>query len=162
MTSINADFVLSFIEATDDIFKKMISRELKRKEVYVKKNYVMFGDISGIVGLSGRLCGTTAVSLPGDMAIDCIGEMIGEDTSGGLSEKVVQDGVGEIINMISGQARTTLASTPYKIQCTLPTIISGRGHELYHRDSTSNVSVIFETDRGEEFALDICLEEDEA
>ena len=146
---------LPFVEATHSTFELMVGMSISRKEVYIKKNYVMFGDISGVIGVSGKVCGTSAVTLPGPFAIECIGAMLGEEIESGLNDLVVHDGVGELINMIAGQAKTTLASTPYRIDCTLPTIISGRGHELYHRQGTYCVSTIFQTDAGDEFALDV-------
>ena len=155
---INLDFIRPFIDATHSIFEMMMGRKVRRKEVYFKKNHVMFGDITGVVGVSGKICGTTAVSLPATAAIDCIATMIGEDVPQEMTERVVHDGVGEIINMITGSAKTALSSTPLKIECTLPTIISGRGHELYHREGVCNLSLVFETEKGEEFALDVCME----
>lgn len=159
MVNINPDFILPFIESTHTTFELMMNRKIKRKDVYIKKNYVMFGDISGVVGVSGKMCGTSSVSLPAEFAVDVVGDMMGEDVAGGIGDMVVHDGVGEIINMVAGGARTTLGTTQLKIECTLPTIISGRGHELYHRCDTTSVSMIFETDRGEEFAIDICTQE---
>jgi len=37
-------------------------------------------------------------------------------------------------------------------------IISGRGHEMYHKEGISNTSIIFESEPGKEFALDICVQ----
>lgn len=159
MSEIHVPFLLPFIEAVHSTFETMMRRNISRKEIYTKKNHVMFGDISGVVGISGKICGTSSVSLPGPMAIECIGDMMREEISDGLVDTMVQDGVGEIINMVAGSAKTALANTEYEIECTLPTIISGRGHELYHREGTCNVSIIFETDKGEEFALDVCMKE---
>lgn len=155
MQKINTDFILPFIEATHTTFKMMVHCELRRKEVYIKKNFVMFGDISGIIGFSGAVCGTAAISLPGPFAFKCIENMMGETPEGGLTDRVVNDGVGEIVNLIAGQAKTTLSTTPHRFEITLPTIISGRGHELYHRQGTSIVSIIFETAEGEELAVDV-------
>ena len=133
----------------------MIGTSIKRKDVYVKKNYVMFGDISGVIGVSGKVTGSSAVSLPGPLALKVVSAMMGEEVTGGLTDTIVHDGVGELINMIAGCAKTTLSSTPYKFDITLPTIISGRGHEMYHKQGTQCVSMIFETDSGDEFALDV-------
>lgn len=152
---VNTEFVLPFFEATHSTFELMLGRKVSRKDTYIKKSYTMFGDVSGIIGVSGKMCGTTAVSLPGDLAISCIGSMMGEEITGGLNDLIIQDGVGEIINMIAGQAKTTLSSTEYRFDITLPTIISGVGHELYHKQGTLCLSVIFETEDGDEFAVDV-------
>ena len=155
MQQINADFIVPFIDATRSAFDIMLHMKLRQKEVYIKKNHVMFGDITGIIGISGSVCGTSAVTLPGPFAIKCIGDMMDEKIDNGLSDMVVHDGVGEIINLIAGQAKVTLGNRDLPIACTLPTIISGRGHELYHKQGTVIVSTIFETEDGEEFAVDV-------
>ncbi|MDP7638708.1 MAG: chemotaxis protein CheX [Candidatus Hydrogenedentes bacterium] len=106
----------------------------------------MFGDVSGVVGVSGMICGTSAVTLPAQFVIDCVSAMTGgEEITGGIGDVIVHDGVGELINMIVGQAKTTLGSTQYKFDITLPTVISGRGHEMYHKQRTVCISTIFET-----------------
>ena len=158
MQVINTDFIIPFIDSTKSTFEIMLQKQVKQKEAYVKKNYVMFGDISGTIGISGKVAGTVTVSMPAEFALSCIREMIGEDEDFALSDMVVHDGVGEVINMIAGGAKTTLSGTEHAINFTLPTIISGRGHEMYHSQKTSNTSIIFETDKGEEFALDICVQ----
>lgn len=158
--AIDSEFVLPFFEATHSTFEMMMNMKIQRKEVYVKKNFVMFGDLSGVIGFSGDICGTSAVSLPGPLAIRCVGEMLGEESTAGLTSTVVHDGVGEIMNMIAGQAKTTLSSTEYRFEITLPTIISGRGHELYHKQGTCCVSMIFTVEaNGEEFAVDVSTAE---
>lgn len=158
MQTINADFIIPFIDSTKSTFEIMLQKQVKQKEAYIKKNYVMFGDISGTIGVSGKVCGTVAVSMPAEFALNCIREMIGEDEEFALSDMVVHDGVGELINMIAGGAKTSLSGTENAINFTLPTIISGRGHEMYHSQKTSNTSVIFQTDQGDEFSLDVCVQ----
>ena len=71
---------------------------------------------------------------------------------------VVHDGIGEFINMIAGGAKTTLGSTKHAFNFTLPTIVSGRGHEMHHKQGTCNTSIIFADENGQEFALDLCTE----
>lgn len=155
MSKINTDFIIPFINATHSTFEIMMRLKLTRHETYIKKNYVMFGDVTGFIGVSGKLCGTAAISMPGPLAVECIGAMMNEEIAEGWADMAVHDGVGEIINMIAGQAKTTLGNTPYRFEITLPIIVSGRGHELYHKQGTTSVSVIFSTEKGEELAVDI-------
>lgn len=157
MAAINVDFFLPFVEATHSAFEMMASKVLERKEVYIKKNYVMYGDISGIIGLSGATTGIACISLPASFAVKTIGEMIGEEISGGVNDAVVHDGVGELINLIAGQARTTLSGTRYRFEVSLPTIISGRGHEVYHKQGTCCASMVFESRDNSLFTIDVCM-----
>lgn len=154
---INTAFIVPFIEAVHSTFEMMMGRKVTRKDVYIKKNYVMFGDVSGVIGVSGISAGTTAISFPASLAIRTVEDILGEKVTGGIGDVMVHDGVGEIINMIAGQAKTTLATTPMKFDITLPTIISGRGHELYHKQDTQCTSIIFATDDDQEFSLDLCI-----
>lgn len=158
MQDIELNFVMPFVESTHHMFDMMIHQKITRKEVYVKKNYVMFGDISGTIGLSGKINGTGAISLPGPVALKCINNMVGSEVATSIYDEEVHDGVGELINMIAGNAKTALSPTEFAIDFTLPTIISGRGHELYHKQGTTNLSMIFETSDGDEFSFDLCTQ----
>lgn len=160
MATINVDFFLPFIEATHSAFSMMASKKIVRKEVYIKKNYVMYGDISGLIGLSGDTTGIAAISMPAPLAVKTIGEMIGEEITGGVNDAVIHDGVGELINLIAGQARTTLSGTRYRFEVSLPTIISGRGHEIYHKQGTCCASMLFESGSNESFTVDVCMPDD--
>ena len=158
MQKLNPEFIVPFIDATRSAFEIMLQMKLKQKEAYIKKNYVMFGDISGSIGISGNVCGIVSVSLPADFALHCIRTLMQEEEDVVLSDTVVHDGVGELINMIAGGAKTTLSGGTNSINFTLPTIISGRGHEMYHKEGPCNPSIIFESDDGKEFALDVCIQ----
>jgi len=155
LQDIELAFVMPFVDSTHRMFDMMMKQKIVRKEVYIKKNYVMFGDISGTIGLSGKINGTGAISLPGPLALKCINDMVGSEVATSIYDEEVHDGVGELINMIAGNAKTVLSPTEYAIDFTLPTIISGRGHELYHKKGTTNLSMVFETGDGLEFSFDL-------
>ena len=160
MQKINADFVVPIIDATQSTFEMMFNLKLKQKEAYVKKNYVMFGGISGFIGVSGNVCGFVSVSLPASFALGCIRSLIGEEEGASLSDMVVHEGVGELINMIAGGAKTTLSGSENAFSFSLPTIISGKGHEMYRKEGTCNTSILFESEPGKEFVLDACVQVD--
>jgi chemotaxis protein CheX len=109
MQQINTDFIVPFVEATQSTFHLMMGMKLAQKEAYVKKNYVTFGDISGFVGVSGGVCRFVSVSLPASFALECIRTMIREEEGAELGDMVVHDGIGELINVIAGGAKTVLS-----------------------------------------------------
>ncbi|MCF6283871.1 MAG: chemotaxis protein CheX [Candidatus Hydrogenedentes bacterium] len=151
------ELISPFIEATKETFSTMVSMDLRRKEVFIKQGFDMYGDTSGIIGLSGTTTGTCALSLPADLAQDSVRAMLMTPDDEILSESETRDGVGELINMIAGGAKTKLSSTQYKFNITLPTIISGGKHEVFHRSSAHCVVVVFENINNKTFALDICV-----
>ena len=157
MAKINVELLAPFITATHKTFQTMLGEEITRKSVSLKKGYLMIGDISGMIGMSGSLTGTCSLSMPGPLAVQLIENMIGEKIEHGVQDIVVHDGVGELINVITGDAKTRLSDTKYKFNMTLPTIITGHGFEIYHRKGTRCVSIAFIDSEGLEFAVDVTV-----
>ena len=156
-SSLKIELIAPFIDATKETFATMVSMKVRRKEVFIKQGYDMYGDVSGIIGLSGTTTGTCALSMPVSMASRTIRAMLMTPDDEMLAETEIRDGVGELINMIAGGAKTKLSSTMYKFNMTLPTIISGGKHEVFHRGGTYCVVIVFENAEQESFALDICI-----
>lgn len=156
-SSLKIELIAPFIEATKDAFSTMVSMQIRRKEVFIKQGYEMYGDVSGVMGLSGTTTGTCALSMPVALAQKAVRAMMMTPDDEVLAESEIRDGVGELINMIAGGAKTKLSNTMYKFNMTLPTIISGGPHEVFHRASTYCVVIVFENIDRETFALDVCI-----
>lgn len=156
-TSPKVELITPFIEAAKDTFQTMASMELRRKEVFLKQGFTMYGDISGVVGLSGVTTGTCALSLPNDLAEEVIRNLLMTPESTPLPEEGLRDGVGELVNMVAGGAKTRLSASQYTFDITLPTIISGGEHEVFHRSSTHCVVIVLENRKGQTLALDVCV-----
>jgi chemotaxis protein CheX len=81
--------------------------------------------------------------------------MFGEDMRA-INEEI-GDAVGEIANMISGQARQALEEMGRPLQAAIPSVIMGKGHQITHFTSHPVIAVPFETDNGG-FTIEICFE----
>jgi chemotaxis protein CheX len=144
-----------FIEATMEVFRTASSMEIVRKDLFLKKNYRMFGDVSGVMGLNGEASGTVVISMSSRLACDLVGRMLGEEPEPTVSE-TVRDGIGEVVNMIAGRAKAVLAGSQYHFQISLPAVIAGTGHEIAHRNGAPCIVVVFEVEN-EEFAIQVSL-----
>ena len=153
--AVNVEFINPFIEATRNLFSTMCGMKVDRKSLFLKNDHQMFGDISGVMGLSGAATGSVVISMPGRLACEAVGKMLGEAPMKELNESVC-DGVAEIINMIAGQAKAALAKTKYHFTISLPTVVKGTGHEIAHKQGTPNIVVIFGAG-AQEFAIQVCL-----
>ena len=153
--SVNVEFINPFIDATKNVFATMCKVEVTRKKLFLKDDYKMMGDVSGVMGLSGVATGTVVVSMPTVFACLVVGNMFGEPPKTELTAEVA-DAVGEIINMISGQAKAALVKTKYHFTISLPSVVSGSGHEIMHKKGTPNIVVLFDG-AGHEFSVQVCL-----
>ncbi len=153
------ELVVPFIDATKEIFSTMAGIEVQRRDIYIKKGYAMFGDVSGVIGLSGKPGGTCAVSMPQALAVSSVSNMLGMPPDQPPEPAEIRDGVGEMINMIAGRAKAILSTTHYRFDITLPTIISGGPHELFQRSGSLCIVILFQANTRQEFTLDVCVAE---
>lgn len=143
-----------FIQATLDILKMMASMEAVSGKPYVKKNHVAKGDVSAVVGVTGDKTGTIAVSFSRPCAIALVKGMLGDDIQDIIQD--TQDAVGEVTNMVSGQARAALVELGITLQGSTPTVIMGDGHLIRHMSANPVVAIPFTTPNGE-FTVEFCF-----
>ncbi len=144
-----------FISATLDLMSTMANLQVTRKELFLKKNYRLFGDISGIMNFSGKINGAVVVSFNEDLACEIVGRILGTAPETITSEEL-KDGVGEIINIISGNAKALLSGTEFGHEITLPAVVTGMGHEIRHPQNAPCIVVIFEAS-GRPFAIQVSM-----
>jgi chemotaxis protein CheX len=154
---LKVELISPFVEGAKETFNIMANTKIRRKDLYIKTGFQMFGDVSGVIGLSGTTAGTCAISLPETFARKVVRQILGLEQDANLPDSDMRDGIGEMINMIAGCAKASLAGSQYKFNLTLPTIISGGKHEFFQRTGTYCVVILFETADKEEFTLDVCV-----
>jgi len=153
--SIDVNLINPFITATQNALETMTMMKIVKKDLFLKDDYRMFGDISGVMGLSGDAEGSVVISLPQALALKIFAKMVGEEEKTAIDDDV-KDAVGEVINVISGQAKGALANTKYHFIISLPSVVIGTGHEISHRSGTPCIAVTFEC-AGEVFAIQVSL-----
>ena len=123
-----AKFIHPFLTATVNVLKTMASLDPKPGKPFMKDNKDALGDVSGIIGLTGASKGALIVSFSKACALKVISAMLMEEFTE-INEEV-KDGIGEITNMISGDARRQLEGIGMEFQAGIPTVISGKNHEI--------------------------------
>lgn len=123
-----ATYINPFLKGTVNVLKTMASLEPVPGKPYLKDDKLSMGDISGIIGLTGAKQGSVVVSFTKDCALKIISSMMAQEYTE-LNDEV-RDAVGEITNMISGDARRHLAELGLKFEAGIPTVITGKGHEI--------------------------------
>lgn len=144
-----------FIAATVDVLSTMAMITPAPGKPFVKKDNVARGDVSGIIGITGEKNGTISVTFTRACAVAIVKNMLGEDIQDIIND--VKDAVGELTNMISGQARRGLSEMGYVFQGATPTVIMGENHSISHVTSGPIMAVPFTTEHGE-FTVEVSFE----
>ncbi len=146
----------AFIKAVTGILSTMAGLEAKAGMPFVKKENMPSGDISALIGVTGPKCGTIAVSFTRSAAEVLVAGMLGDDVMD--MDQDMQDAVGEVTNMVSGQARAALAEKGMPLQGATPSVITGQGHCIKHMTSSPVMAIPFALGGGSTFTVEFCLE----
>jgi chemotaxis protein CheX len=152
----DVQFINPFLEGTIDVLKTMAMIEPVVGKPYVKKDNNAEGDISGIIGMTGSVRGSLALSFSEPSILMIVSNMLGERYAEINDE--VRDAVGEITNMISGVARKKLESKGYYISAAIPTVVSGKNHAILHVLGGPSIIIPFKVSNWS-FYVDFCLDD---
>jgi chemotaxis protein CheX len=151
----DVNLINPFIEATLHVLSSLAFTQAKAGKPYLKKDALAQGDVSGIVGLTGETSGTLSVSFSEKSILTIVSNMFGEPVAEINDE--VKDAVGEILNIVSGQARQKLESKGRVLKGAIPTVITGKNHTISHITKHPIIAIPFDTDNGG-FTIEVCLE----
>jgi chemotaxis protein CheX len=144
-----------FSEAAMMAMKEMAGMQITINTVYQKNGYRMFGDISAVIGLIAKTEGSLVISFPSETAKAVVGRILAS-VQCESNDDVIRDCVGEIANVIAGQARGVMIDTPYRFGMSTPTIVAGAHHEICHKAGMPCLVVVFGSDVGD-FAMQLCM-----
>ena len=144
-----------FIEATVHILETMASTKAEAGKPYLKEDNVARGDVTGVIGLTGNANGSISVSFTEETILSIVSNMFGEEIKE-LNEEI-KDTVGEITNMISGQARQKLDEIGRSLKAAIPSVIMGKDHTITHISKHPVIAIPFHT-RDDEFTIEVCFE----
>ena len=144
-----------FINATVKVLETMAFVKSSAGKVYLKKDSVAKGDISGVIGITGAQNGTISVTFDKSCILKIVSNMLGENMD--VINRDVQDAVGELTNMISGQARVGLEEMGKVFQAAIPTVITGENHTLISIARGPKFAIPFKTQDGN-FTIEVCFD----
>ena len=123
--NINAEYVNPFLEAASAVFKSILNVDLRRGKLVIKENPSPAMDIAIIIGITGGITGEVVYSMEFTMV-----QKIADILAPGLSEEQIKqeykDIIGELANMITGNAMNLFATTGKTIDITTPTVVEGK------------------------------------
>lgn len=119
------DLTDAFGKAITHILKTMAKIEPHLDRIEFKEKDHLGGDVSGILGLSsGSKSVEVALSFSKEAALIVYSAMLGEKAT--EIDASVVDLVGELTNMLGGNARSTLSEKGISFTSTLPMVVIGK------------------------------------
>jgi chemotaxis protein CheX len=152
--SINVDYINPFIEATINTFQTMVNVVPTRDKVFLKGEGEEVYGVSGIIGLGGEATGAVVLNFPEQVAIAAVSKFVGEEATT-ITSNVV-DGVGELTNIIAGDAKNRLMQKGYKFEIGLPKIVTGRSYITAQNKAIPCIVISFTSDLGK-FCIEVSL-----
>lgn len=156
MSSSGVEIAKPFVQATINVLSTMAGLDPQPGKPYVKQDNTAKGDVSAVIGFTGDKNGSISVSFSKKCAIAVVKAMLGDDVEDILRD--TKDAVGEVSNMISGQARAGLAEMGMHFQGSTPSVILGDNHSITHVTKSQVVAIPFSTSYGD-FTVEFCFEE---
>lgn len=117
-------FINPFISSIKAVFRTMVNTEVTVGKPYVHNESAATADVSGVIGFSGDASGCVVLSFPKEVACKAASAFAGIDIDEAHPD--FADAVGELANMIAGNAKKDFAGMSVSIS--LPSVIVGKEH----------------------------------
>lgn len=148
-----AAYINPFIDAVVRLFQTMTTLPVSIGPPGLNQDAKPCHDVCGVIDISGAVTGRVVVSMPEKLAAVLASELLGDPVAG--FDEDCMDAVGEIANMIAGNAKTDFPAEAGAIS--VPRIIIGRENVPYPQ-ATPIISIPCETDKGP-LQIDVALKE---
>jgi chemotaxis protein CheX len=106
----------------------MLDIDLVSKDPMKRESRRTTADVTGIMGFTGDRRGTMSVSMSSSSALTIYAKLLNEELKGMAPEII--DAVGELTNIISGQARKELEKEDLHLIAHVPLVFVGRDIEV--------------------------------
>lgn len=147
-------YIEPFVEATINVFRDFFGEApVAQKPFLLKREEEQGFELSGIIGIGGDSKGVVVVSLPEALAAKLTGKLTGQAVTGVTDD--VMDTVGEIVNIVAGNAKKGLEQ--YRLLISLPSIVRGHSHQVAWPSGIPIVGIPFSLKDGQ-FFLAVGLE----
>jgi len=145
-----------FLAAAMHVLKTMADTDARPGKPFLKRDDKAIGDVSAIIGITGAARGSMAMVFTEKCIKGIASVLLGEELT--QINNAMGDAVGELTNMICGDARRRLAEGGFVLQAGIPTVIAGKNHSVMHIAGGPRLAVPFETVHGS-FMVEVAFAE---
>ena len=140
-----AEYVNPFLTPAKRVWEKELGCELDLEEYEADLSAVTVEDITAVIRIQGLLDGYVLYGFDEETALAVVSEMMGEDVE--EIDNIGYSALGELANMISGNATTELAVAGYHCQISPPMIFKSPGVR-FAQSKVQQILVVFDSDIG--------------
>ena len=153
----NVEFINPFLASTVNVIRIMTFTDPRPEKPFQRQHEnASLGDITGVIGLTGAMNASMALSFSETAILYIVSNMFGEACK--EIDIEVQDAVGELTNMICGDARRILAENGLRFEGAIPTVITGRKHQIAHTVPGPTIVAPFGLGEHGSFFVEVCFE----
>jgi chemotaxis protein CheX len=149
---VKVKYINPFLNASVHLFKEYLGFKVTTGSPFVLEDPQSLCEVSGLIGLAGETVGAVVLSFSRETAISIVSKMAGR-TYNALGTDVI-DGVGELINIIAGNAKKELED--FRIEISLPGVITGTTYRIHWPEGIPVVCIPFESEVGP-FTVNVSL-----
>jgi len=150
-------YINPFIESTLRSLDMMANITAEKIGLELKDDHITAYEISAIIGLTGGASGSVIISLPEKLACKIASNMLMEDIQS--MNQNVEDAIGEIGNIVVGDARRTLMQDGHSLNISIPTVVIGAGHRISRPGNVPCIAIPFRTAFGD-FEVNVGIREE--
>jgi chemotaxis protein CheX len=139
-----AEYINPFLAASINLFNTYLKFDVKNSPPYINQDVQNLNEVSAIIGLAGDIAGAVVLSFTRETAITMASRFSGQKHVG-LSKEVL-DAIGEMVNIISGNAKKDLME--FRIEISLPGVITGNKYKINWPQGVPVITIPFESEAG--------------
>lgn len=149
----DATSITHFVDSARNVFHTMLNLPVQcGKPVKIPEIPVREARVSGFIGLSGDVAGTVVLSLPVDVAQGVVSKFVGSPVS--TDSEDFTDAVGELVNMVTGGAKSRLEGS--NIDISVPTVVMGSDYRVQQMTGTVCIEIPCNCSCGQ-FSIVVCI-----
>ncbi len=133
------------IVAAGEVLTQEVGVKIERGQLELHRDAYITEDVTVLISLVGDIWGVVIISIDFETAKAFISRILGQEVSD--FNELALSGIGELGNVVTGQACTKLAELGYKTDISIPTLIVGKGSRISTLD-IDRLVVPLETELG--------------
>lgn len=141
------EYINPVVEATMSTLKTLIDLDVTRKQASARATFQLSGKNSfvAVIGMAGSVQGSVVLNFSYEIARDIVGKMIMSEPE---SDEEIADGVGEVVNIIAGNAKTILSEQKLGLNLSIPNVIQGADIQVHPPEGVPAILLPFDSELG--------------